>query len=206
MNEISRRSFMKGLAGVVAGVSALSKAEEPKEPQPKKPQLQVEYDLIADLVEEIKGFHKKVPDTFIKYSIHCNYTGLAFLNDMGNLDKYEYVVDAVEKGYTHYLLIPYEFYDKREAYKCAVWINVMLRPNLTQEIGLIAQYSTRRNILNKLENVWTLVTTRCFNVNRDEEGRAIANEQVVAYKCGDRCSLSRTYKTQGLLQVNGRIS
>lgn len=195
MNDISRRNFMKGLAGAVVGVSALSKAEDKtkREPidlntvpnfitqkyDPKMANIDPDsewakenkkYDLIADLVEEMNNFDKKIPDTYISYSIHCNYTGLAFLNDMGQLERDDFANQVKYKFW-----IPYSHWQQRISFvRYMPIINVIVRPNLSSDLGLIAQYSTRRNILNKLENVWTLVTTRCFNVNRNEEGKKIA--------------------------------
>lgn len=193
--KINRRKFMKVFAVVTTGLSALSKAEEPKyeiscdlgaksgSKSAKKiidlktvPNFVTKnYDLIADLVEEMNKFDKKIPNTLISYTIHCNYTGLAFLNDTGELDKYYDRVYgyAMRKGYTHTLWIPYKQWPRRAPKNLTFLMNVLVRPNLTLDLGLMAHYSTRRNILNKLENVHTLVTTRCFNVNRDEEGKKI---------------------------------
>lgn len=180
---MNRRSFMKGLAGVVAGVSALSKAEEP---QTKKATVDLdtvpnhitkEYDLGTDLVEEMNNFDKKFPDTRIGYSIHCNYTGLAFLNDDGSIDREAYLFEETKLWRYTNLWFPYGLWQRINSNNpcvSGIGIKIILRPNLYQDIGLLAHYSSRRNITNKLENVYTLVTTRCFNVNREEEGKKIA--------------------------------
>lgn len=177
MKDMNRRSFMKMLAGVTAAIGVTGKAEKPKykvsyDPGEKSGSKSVtkKYDLIADLVEEMNGFDKKLPHTIIFYYVHCNYTGLAFLKDTGCLERDDFA--SLEK---YKFWIPYKHWRQRTSFvRYMPIINVIVRPNITVDIGLFGQYSNRRNITNKLENNWTLVTTRRFNVNRDEEGKIIA--------------------------------
>lgn len=215
--KMSRRDFMIGCAGVVggsvgltAGVSTLSKAEEPlkakvkdlcsgqngtlcprckfncKAEEPKEIELTAygtepdkEYDLIADLVEEMKEFDKKLPDTIVRYTIHCNYTGLAFLSDTNELEKegfYEGIegVSISHRGYTHGLWIPYSQWMLLHQKIDKILIDVMVRPNLPFCLGLIAQYRKIKPYYHNEIPTFELVTTRCFNVDREEEGKKIA--------------------------------
>lgn len=165
---------MKGLAGVTVGLGVLCKAEEPKyeigcDPGAKSGSKSVtkEYDLIADLVEEMNEFNKKLPKTKISYSIHCNYTGLAFLNDTGGLDRDDFYGYAMQRGYTHHLWIAHKHWIKRTLTKSSVFMHVLVLLYINADIQLVARY------FKKSKDTLTIVTTRCFNVDREEEGKKI---------------------------------
>jgi hypothetical protein len=179
---------MKMLAGVTAAIGLTGKAEEPKyfakldflkshltDYEPKKKESDKEgkdYNLIADLVEEMKGFDKKVPNQNITYFIHCNYTGLAFLNDTGLLCEKEADERILNPWWRFILWIPVYHHGTYHGV-----VEIRMRPEVIGfDIGLSARYKTKsvKNNLN-LVDTWIFVTTRCFNVNRDEEGRIIAN-------------------------------
>lgn len=185
---MNRRSFMKGLAGVVAGASSLSKAVEPKykvsyDPGAKegdriihfstmpgevkfyKPKGVEKYDLIADLAEEMNNYDKKYPNQHIRYFIHCSYTGLAFLNDTGCLEKGENLVLWCRTGedQTPFLAGFLHF------------VPVKVMPMGTEsDINFIGRRYEGKNIVGRDLYTYDLVTTRCFYVNREEEGKIIA--------------------------------
>lgn len=138
---------MKGLAGVVAGANLTGMVKETKKGHLLG--IYKDYDIITGLAEEMKKCDKKYPGTIINYSIHCNSTGLAFLNEKGRLEEYEYYVDAVMKGYTHYLLIPFIYFDEKRAYRCSAWFDVMLRPNLEVDIRLLGRDTNERVVANR---------------------------------------------------------
>lgn len=220
MNNLSRRRFMKGLAGVVAGVSVL-KAEEPKyevscDPGAKDGSKSVtkEYDLIADLVEEMNNFDKMHPNTHISYSIHCNYTGLAFLNDTGELDKdVLYRCGPAPWVYTHYLWIPYKLWLLRRTPTPVGYtslINVMLVPLHTikarpHDLQLIAETTERCSFdinagIHNHRSLYELISTRCFNVNRNEEGKIIAGLEDGQVFCKSERRVSYDKLKQGIYE------
>jgi len=170
--KINRRNFMKMLAVVPAAIG-LSKAEsapstptapsEPIEPQKK-------YDLIADLVEEMNKYDKKFPEQNVKYYIHCSYTGLAFLYETG-LIKREYYDDPSIKH-------PFELhaFDMKVSY--FVPVAVMTTKSDLALIGRTTEkcsFDINAGIHNHRYR-YELVTTRCFNVNREEEGKIIEGD------------------------------
>lgn len=124
------------------------------------------YDVIDDLVEEMNRHDKLFLNREIQYAIHTNYSGLGILKATGHLEKEEYE-PSLNRGYKHVLWIPVNLPGVSRG------VCVGTSAFMKADISLMA-YLEEKNKAQKiaLRHYW-LVTTRCFDVDCTESGKAL---------------------------------
>lgn len=132
---------------------------------------QSEYSVIDDLVEEMNRHDAENPGQKLRYFIHCNYSGLGMLNQTKQLTRGMYKPD-IWRGYRHVLWFPLNLQG------CMRGVSVGTTRIQKADIALVA--CSEKDCCgwdahhHHPQLHW--VTTRCFDVDYTELGKALMRE------------------------------
>jgi len=128
-----------------------------------------EYNIIDDLIGEIYRY-EEFHNQHFQYCIHCNCSGLAWLNRSGKLSGNHHKLDR-DNCYRHllWIQIPLNF----DFFSCDVGVKVQMQDLQKSDIILYAHHK----VVDKCGHYWNVITSRCFNIDLTKEGRVLMDKE-----------------------------